>query len=128
MSETADILRLLGYAESWLTFGFLSDDDLRTQRDAFTTSGDRSTEHYRYRSFCAFLSGRSSISDEELARYIELADLDPDQTMAGGALADLLRWRGLTHEQFEHLATHRSYQVDFLQRLVHRRRLLKAID
>src|SRR5262249_26943132 len=128
MRELEETMQLFGYDQRWLAYGFLSPEDLTQQRETYTSSDDQCTEHYRYRSFCAFLSRRSSILDEGLARYIELAELDADQTMAGAALADLLRWRGLKREQFEQLAAHRSYQADFLQRLVRRRRLLEAIE
>ncbi len=46
---------------------------------------------------------RQATSDTGIARYVELAGLDEDQTMATSALLDLLSWEGLTDERFERL-------------------------
>lgn len=118
----------LGYDPRWLLYGFLSEENLAQQYEAFTSTDDNNTEHYRYASFRRFLDGRSSLSDIDIIRYIELADIDPDQLMAGAALADLLVWHGLRFDQFEYLSTHPAYQRDFLQREVGREQLRRAIS
>ena len=128
MQELEQSLRLLGYDQRWLTYGFLSPEVLTRQCAERASSGDQNAEHYRYATFRSLLAGRSSISETDVSRYIELAKLDPDQTMAHAALADLLAWRGLSADQFERLSTHRDFEADFLQRIAQRRRLISAIS
>jgi hypothetical protein len=128
MNNGEDMLRVLGYDERWLAWGFVSLQYLSQQFEAFESSGGQNTEHYRYGAFRHVLAQRASISDDDLERYIELASLDPDQAMAGSALADLVNWRGMTEAQLERLAEHSAFQIDFLQRLVRRRRLREAIE
>ena len=127
MTEPDVALRLLGYVPQWVAYGFLSPDDLAQQCETYLQSSDSNTEHYRYAAFRRYLADRQALSATELSNYIELAHLDPNQTMAGAALAELLRWRGLSPEQVDYLATHRAYEAEFLQRLVARRRLLRAV-
>jgi hypothetical protein len=128
MQELEESLRLLGYDQRWLTYGFLTPDVLTRQCAERDSSGDENAEHYRYATFRSFLGGRSSISESDVSRYIELAKLDPDQTMAQSALAELLACPGLSADQFERLSAHRDFEADSLQRIAHRRRLISEIS
>lgn len=128
MQDTEPSLKLLGYDRRWLTYGFLSLEELARQHETFESSDDQNTEHYRYAAFRRILDTSLSLANGELAQYIELAELDPDRTMAEAALANLLTWPGLSQEQFEHVAMHHAFQSDWHQRLVRRRRLTLAIE
>lgn len=128
MQDIEQLLRLFGYDRRWLVYGFLSLEELTCQHETFESSDDQNAEHYRYSSFRRILDRRSFLANEELAQYIELAVLDPDQAMAGAALANLLTWHRLSQDQFEHIAIHPACQCDGHQRLVRRRRLTLAID
>lgn len=127
MQDTEQLLRLLGYDRRWLVYGFLSLEELACQHEIFESSDDQNTEHYRYAAFRRILERGASLANGELAQYIELAELDPDQIMAGAALANLLSWSGLSQDQVEHVATHPAFQSDCHQRLVRRRRLTRSI-
>ncbi|HEU4391128.1 MAG TPA: hypothetical protein VFV34_25235 [Blastocatellia bacterium] len=127
MDQLDEALATLGYDRRWLTYGFLTADDVTRQRQSLAASHDSSPEHCRYDSFRRILTTRSRISDDDVARYVELAEVDPNPAMAGSALGELLTWAGLTAGQFEGLAGHRAYQAEFLQRLARRRRLVEAI-
>ena len=128
MPDLEQSLLSLGYDQRWLTYGFLSPEDLTRQSAECASTGDQNTEHYRYAAFRSFLAGRLAISESDVSRYIELAKLDPDQTMAHAALADLLAWPGLSADKFEELSTHRDFEADSLQRVAQRRRLISAIS
>lgn len=128
MQDTEQSLKLLDYDRRWLVYGFLSFEKLACQHETFESSDDQNTEHYRYASFRRILDTSLSLANGELAQYIELAELDPDRTMAEAALANLLTWPGLSPEQFEHIATHPAFQSDWHQRLVRRRRLTLSIE
>lgn len=125
--ERNDLLDLMGYRPEWLEYGLVSEAFLRRQADEFAASDDRNTEHYRYAAFRSVLAGRAFLSDEELARYVGLARLDADVSMAGSALADLIRWHGLTGEQFERLSAHPAISADFLQIGISRMRLMDRL-
>ncbi|ABW27008.1 hypothetical protein [Acaryochloris marina] len=128
MQDTEQSLKLLGYDRRWLVYGFLSLEELACQHETFESSDDQNAEHYRYASFLRILDRHLFLANEELAQYIELAVLDPDQAMAGAALANLLTGHRLSQDQVEHIATHSAFQSDGHQRLVRRRRLTLAIE
>jgi len=50
--------------------------------------GDESTEHCRYAAFKALLESHPNVHDSTIDRFINLAELDEDQTMAQAALAN----------------------------------------
>jgi hypothetical protein len=48
--------------------------------------------------------------------------------LATAALANLLEFQGLTDDQFEQLAANSVFETNGLQRIIRRRRLLKALS
>lgn len=97
--ERAD-LALLEYDPLWVSSGFLPPASLAKQARKFRFGPDRNTEQYRYAAFCAVLDGRERLTDAEIDTFVALVLRDPDMVMARGALINLLRWDGLTPEQF----------------------------
>lgn len=93
-------LLVLNYSDLWLKFGFLTEEELDEQIKIFEISDDKSTEHYRYASFKKCLNSRNELTDDEINKYLRLAEIDEDPMMAGAAVADLFYSLNLTDEQF----------------------------
>jgi hypothetical protein len=121
------LTRELGYHPKWLEYGYLSDSFLQNQIERLRQGEDPHLEHYRYVAFQAILDNAQTLSDVEIARYIELAQLDADRSMGQGALSLLLRWYGLTDEQFQNLVNHPALAVDWVQKLAVRRNLIRIV-
>ena len=81
MHDTREMLQVLHYHPKWVEYGFIDQQSLIEQVLQYRNGVDEHTEHYRYASFCKLLD-RSSVDDVLLHRFIELALLDEDQTLA----------------------------------------------
>ena len=99
--EWTEKLSLLGYDSKWITYGVLTQEMLENQISTFLNEEDNNTEHYRYRTFMAFLASKQALSQIELEHFIELICLDEDRTMAGSVMIDLLSKDFLTTEQYQ---------------------------
>lgn len=93
-------LETLKYDPKWLEFGFLTDDELKSQREEFDKGRDLNTEHYRYKKFIDVINKKSKFSDREINCFLELVELDEDQVMSSSALADLIKSKKLTNYQY----------------------------
>jgi hypothetical protein len=62
-----------------------------------------------------------------LNRFIELALLDEDQTMAQSALAELVRHTNLTEQQLNHLTNHPAFASQSLQSIIDQTKLSREI-
>jgi len=121
-----DSVRLLHYPGKWFEFGLLDDQFLQEQVDRLRENADSHAEHYRYGAFRRMLVG-DKLDDEAVHRYIELAGLDEDRSMAESALVDLLNWSGLTSEQLAWLSDHPSLRSPVYQRIAVRQRNLREL-
>jgi hypothetical protein len=101
--ELSDTLARLGYSSSWLNYGVLTIELLIEQDQAFLTSDDENTEHYRYKTFNRYLHSKQQLTDIEFDNYLELTLSDKDLTMAGSAMKSLFTEINLTDNQFEKL-------------------------
>jgi DNA-binding Xre family transcriptional regulator len=131
MKPTVQITKLLNrlhYAAEWVDYGFVDETFLTAQMEAAELSGDESTEHYRYAAFKAVLESNSNLDDLTIDRFIKLAELDEDQTMAEAALALLARNTNLTDEQLERIRTHRAFTPPALQKILMQNQLLRSLD
>src|SRR2546430_2597682 len=68
-----------------------------------------------------------AIDDLTIDRYVELAGLDEDQTMAESALALLVRHNGLTDNQLSRVKMHRAFAAIELQRIIEETQLLREL-
>jgi hypothetical protein len=91
------MLAALGYAPQWLAFGFVDEQRVEEQFGSLMQTVD--TGRHRHESFRAFLSGRYSLTDQEIDRYVVLVEADPDEIIEQSALVDLLLWPHLSVEQ-----------------------------
>ncbi len=95
------------------------------QRD---DDGWQSLEHHRYLAFKTVLASHERLSDEQIAQYIELCQLDEDQMMASSALRDLLLWRGLAAEQYENIIAHPAFDEPHLQKTIWRNKMSRELE
>ena len=121
------LLAELHYAPLWLAYDFIDEQSLRRQVEQYRTSDDNSSEHYRYRAFCAFLAARADLDDISIDRYVELALLDEDRQMAQGALTQLVDWAGLTDAQLQRLRQHPAFTSPILRKRVERQWLQREL-
>jgi hypothetical protein len=93
-------LSQLGYTETWLNVGILTEKMLESQLQELMPGDDTNKEHYRYRTFITYLNCHTTLSDSQVEQIISLFQHDSDKTMAGSSLAKLLELRSLTASQF----------------------------
>lgn len=125
--ELIDTCALLGYNRLWIDYGFLSPEYLLQQKVFFDESGDKNTEHYRYRAFSDYLHGKPCLTDTAFDHYLQLALLDPAPLMAGSALSDLFKSIDLTEQQFDRLSKAILAFGDWAGKIVLRHSLLRKL-
>jgi hypothetical protein len=120
-------LTKLRYDFKWLEYGFVDQPFLDEQVQQYESGSDDNIEHYRYAAFRKLLEA-SAIDDLTLDRYVELAELDEDQTMAQAALGLLARHKGLTEHQLSRMKMHRAFAATELQEIIEQTQLLRELD
>jgi hypothetical protein len=125
-------LSTLKYSDLWLKFGFLTEESLDDQIKNFEKGEDKNTEHYRYSSFRKYLSLGKVLTDDEIAKYLHLAEIDEDKWMAQSAIRDLVGHRNLTDSQFEKVCSILSQYGEgtkkFISREILYRKLRKSVN
>ena len=127
MQEAIDELH---FHPRWFETGFLPDAFFARQLAHFRSgddSGWQCLEHHRYAAFKTVLASHDDFNQEQLEQYIALCLLDEDQSMADAALIDLLRWRGLTSEQYAYLAQHEAFSFAAAQKIIWRIRMRASL-
>lgn len=91
-------IRMLGYSSAWFEAGILDSCFLAVQVEQFqNATGDKNTEHYRFRAFQAFLQTRTGLSDADLQVLVDIGTSDP--VLTGPILFSLVKTRLLTLDQ-----------------------------
>lgn len=117
----------LGYDPLWLDEGILSRELLSQQcRELQQPGADQNAEHYRVAALQAFLSARDSLSDREVDVILKLGALDPDAVLRPNFAHSLIRFPGLTADQFEKVAA--SWDDNAFCKLVSRCRWLRILS
>jgi len=105
-------LKILGFDQRWVTYGFLTTEKLEQQFDAYSKAttfpnsqeaqkGFGHPEHIRHRLFWDIAENNSSFSDKELLQLIELVNCDEDPVMAKSFYMYLLTKNRVTEEQLK---------------------------
>src|SRR5689334_12768521 len=97
-ADLTKAMKILGYSSQWLDSGLINKQFLMDQLDEYQSSEDKNTEHYRYTAFQDILKTNTTLSDNTLEMYIELASIDEDHAMGKSALGDLVTWSGLSQK------------------------------
>lgn len=90
----------LSYHPNWIKYGFLTEVEIENQFVEFSNGEDTNSEHYRFGTFRKFIEGNNKFSDQQVVQYLELVQIDPDQTMAGASLAELIQSGKLNPNQY----------------------------
>lgn len=99
-----DLLQQLGYTRDWLACGVIDEPQLRHQHAAMVRGDDPHPEHWRQRTFHAFVDGATGFADELLLRLVQLEDHGLDRTdLRAERLRALVASRKLTSQQLRDL-------------------------
>lgn len=112
------------FEHDWLPAAFFEQQIERfkhPQRDE--DYGWQHLEHHRYLAFKTILASYERLSNEQLEQYIELCQLDEDQSMASSALHNLLLWRGFAEGQYENLIEYLAFDEPHLQKTIWRNKM-----
>jgi hypothetical protein len=91
MTDGDEFARLLGFTPAWFDLGVVDDAVLARLRAEWDEGEDDNPEHYRYRSFRAFLAAHRPLAEELAAALFDLGAADPDQEMGGSIMAEIAR-------------------------------------
>ena len=86
-----DIFRKLEFSEEWIDLGIITPVKLSEIENAWNSSDDRNTEHYRWRAFLDFDQSNVMLDQAILRRLYTLGANDPDINMGGSIMAHILR-------------------------------------
>ncbi len=126
-TEEIQALDRLGYDPRWVAGGLLSPESLRKQAaELDTPDGDKNTEHYRAATLQSFLDSREELTDTEVDTILELGRLDPLESFRPNFAHSLVRFPGLTDQQFDNIST--EDDSDGFRRVVIRERLLRRLS
>ncbi len=112
----------------WLEYDLIDKSFILNQYKSFVCSDDKSTEHYRYSAFQKILQDNECLSDRNIDNYINLTEIDDYRSMATAALMDLLRWRGLTDEQYTSLVNRPEFASQIFQNYHRNKSMIKTIS
>jgi hypothetical protein len=122
------MMSVLEMSEKWLECGFLDEAGVRILYDRFQDSDDKNQEHYRFSAFLGALKSADLTNSPDFAEnYLGLATIDPDQTMARGALESLLESPVITTAQNKAFQGRPEFSDRYLQRAADRRLIFEAL-
>lgn len=117
MTDSAEFARMLGFTSEWFALGVVDSTILTRQRVEWDKGEDDNTEHYRYGAFREFLAARRPLTPELAALLFELGKADPDWTMGGAIMADVVRLPECSRTVLDAaLASGRKHLVQIAQR------------
>lgn len=120
-------LSKLQYHPKWIDFSFISEEEVFHQNQLFDQGEDKNTEHFRYGTFLKWMADRDVFTRQEIEQFVELAMLDPNQTMAGSAVSTLFTSSRLSHEQLTWLKLQLPKFGDWTKKLISREELKRKI-
>ena len=82
--------RLLQFGDQWLRLGLLTEDELCALGREYEAGEDKNVEHYRYRVFRRYLSSHRPLPLQMAEALYELGREDPQPTMGGAMMRDIV--------------------------------------
>jgi len=117
-----DILQELEFSNEWLELNIITPDLLDEFQREFDTGEDRNPEHYRWKAFDRFLKLNPALPPETLVSVYRLGELDPDCSMGGAMMRELLNRQDCPIELIEEsLSSDRPFLVKAAQWAISRR-------
>lgn len=100
MTLKLDKLNRLGYTQSWLDFGILTEENLNNQTEHYNASADKNSEHYRYQTFKNFLELQPQVDNNLINKLFKIIQQDSDESMARAMGLDILKQKNVSDENF----------------------------
>jgi len=94
----------LGFTPEWIDLGVVTEEQIAEAVAAFEQSDDKNPEHYRYKAFRDYLAAHRPLPDEMAAALYDLGDRDPDYSMGGAMMGDIVRLKECPIEVLEKAA------------------------
>lgn len=118
MGDPANGGELFGFTPAWFALGIVDDTVLSRLRAEWDRGEDDNPEHYRYRVFREFLATRGPLAPELAAALFALGAVDPDRSMGGSMMADIVRRHECPPEVLDAaVASGRKHLVRIVERL-----------
>ena len=113
----SEFIEIVGFTPNWFELGVVDDDLILQYQRAWQTTDDRHLEHYRYRAFREYLNQACPLSETQCARLLELGEADPDLSLGGTIMANILKLPECPHSILrDALSTDRSHIVKVAKR------------
>jgi hypothetical protein len=91
LADLREFAEALGFTSKWFDVGVVNVSVLAQCRDEWEKGDDDHPEHYRYGVFKDFLVAHRPLSPDLAAALFQLATTDPDQSVGGAMMADIVR-------------------------------------
>jgi hypothetical protein len=88
--EDPDFLRLQ-FSKEWIDVGIITIENFVSIKKEYMKGEDRSTEHYRWGAFRAFLEANDFIPQEKFYRLYKLGKNDPDYSMGRAIIFEIIK-------------------------------------
>ncbi len=121
-------LERLGYTQSWLSSGIISEKYLLSQYEEVLSSEDKNAEHYRCGGFRDFLNSRSEVTNDEIAVIFSLKDDGPDNCdLHENRIIELVHSSILSDDQLEWIICYPEVSERPIQKRYLRSKLIRKI-
>lgn len=91
MTEIDEFATMIGFTPPWFRLGVVNESLIARQRAEWGKGEDTNPEHYRYRAFREFLASQQQLTPDLAKALFDLGANDPDPTMGGSIMADIVR-------------------------------------
>ncbi|MEK6239124.1 MAG: hypothetical protein N2C14_30780, partial [Planctomycetales bacterium] len=115
----------LGLSEPWFRLGLVDETILAELRAEWAKGEDRNPERYRYGLFQRFLADRRPLSADLADALYDLGAADPDPSMGGVMMGDVIRLTECPRELRERAS---DSGKPWLKKLVYRLQLLQELE
>ncbi|MBM3979178.1 MAG: hypothetical protein FJ304_02620 [Planctomycetes bacterium] len=90
MPDSTGLAQVLGFTPAWFALGVVDGSVMDRLTAEWNKGEDNNTEHYRYGAFRTFLAAHRPLTAETAAALYELGAADPDDSMGGAIMADIV--------------------------------------
>jgi hypothetical protein len=81
----------LQFSKDWFELGIVTPARLKELEAEYRSSDDKNPEHYRWRMFKQFVEASRPLDGRTAKALYELGEKDPDVSMGGSMMAEILR-------------------------------------
>ena len=85
------IFKELEFNRKWIEAGIINSTNFEFIKKEYIKGEDKNTEHYRWGAFRRFMQANSVISEKIFYILYEIGKNDPDYSMGGAILFDIIR-------------------------------------